>query len=257
MSEGFDYGQIPLGHYDRIFRGPKGIRRLWHVSKFERVLDCLPAERGGALLDVGCCAGTLLSMVPEQRFGRQLGIDIAAAQIAYASAHHGTSFRAFATRAPAEVDGCFDAITVVEVLEHLRAPALRTMLRELARLLRPGGTLVLTTPNYASAWPVIELGLGWFSDVSYEQQHLTRFTYRGLERQLQAIEPAVWSWFEPRVKTTTHFLTPFLAGLSYEVARSLSRAVPVQAWHHPFGNLILAALTRSWAPAPGPFAVPL
>ena len=38
----FDYSQIPLGYYDDITRRGNPIRRLWHLSKFERVIDCLP-----------------------------------------------------------------------------------------------------------------------------------------------------------------------------------------------------------------------
>lgn len=43
-----------------------------------------------------------------------------------------------------EPDGSFDAVMCIEVLEHLPAPV--DALRELARLLKPGGVLVLTAP---------------------------------------------------------------------------------------------------------------
>lgn len=241
----FDYSRIPLGYYDRIARGPLGIRRLWHVAKFERVLDCLP--RGDALLDVGCFAGTFLSLVPRQRFRVQWGIDLLDEQISYANAEHGTPFRAFraATARTLVAEGkTFDAITLIEVIEHLRPDEIRALLADLHALLRPGGTLVITTPNYASAWPLLELGLRWCSDVSYEEQHLTRFTFGGFEAQLEAAAPGVWDRFACRAKTTTHFLTPFLAAVWYGGARALSRMVPHRAWHHPFGNLILLELRR-------------
>ncbi len=247
MAADFDYTRIPVGYYDRIFRGEPGIRRLWHVSKFERVRACLPAQAGGALLDVGCFAGTFLSTLPERQFGVQVGIDILPAQIDYATRTHARPFRSFrsaATRELASEPQRFDAVTLVEVLEHLRPATARAMLDDVYALLAPGGTLVLTTPNYASAWPLLELALEHFSDVTYQEQHLTRFSYLRFEAQLEAIEPAIWQRFACTTKTTTHFLTPLLAALSYELAYRLSRVVPHRLWRHPFGNLILAVLTK-------------
>lgn len=242
----FDYTRIPLGYYDQIFRGPKGIRRLWHVSKFERVLDVLPTS-GGSLLDIGCFAGTFLSTVPAARFPRQLGIDILPEQIAYATTHHGAPFRAFrttTTRALVAEGARFDVVTAIELLEHLEPAAVQAMLEDLRHLLVPGGRLVITTPNYRSAWPLLELGLSWFSDMQYQEQHRTRFSYPSFETQLSALCPDIWRQFVCTVKTTTHFLTPFLAAASYDLARTLSRVVPHRAWRHPFGNLIFAVLER-------------
>ena len=49
-------------------------------------------------------------------------------------------------------DQSFDIVLSTEVIEHLRSPA--TGVQELARVLRPGGTLVLSTPNHAWHWLV-------------------------------------------------------------------------------------------------------
>src|SRR4029078_4972958 len=104
-------------------------------------------------------------------------------------------------------------------------------------LLNPGGKLVLTTPNYASAWPVIEVILNRVSDVSYEEQHITKFTYFNMERKLAKIYPDLWLYFNTLdFKTTTHFVTPFLAGLSFDVARGLSRVGSPQNGADPLGN---------------------
>jgi 2-polyprenyl-3-methyl-5-hydroxy-6-metoxy-1,4-benzoquinol methylase len=244
----FDYTSIPEGHYDRVAREGSRIRRLWHLSKFERVLDYLPRRAGQSLLDVGCFAGTFLSLADPRRFSRQVGVDVLPAQIAYARAHHGTPFRRF-QHVPSITHLCelrerFDCATVIEVIEHLTPEELRALLRQLARLLVPGGKLVLTTPNYASAWPILERILNRVGDVSYEEQHITRFTYFDLEGRLARIHPPLRSDFALDLKTTTHFVTPFLAGLSFGLAHGLSRLVPHARWRLPFGNLALIAFTR-------------
>jgi SAM-dependent methyltransferase len=244
----FDYTSIPAGHYDRVAREGSRIRRLWHLSKFERVLDYLPRRSGQSLLDVGCFAGTFLSMAGPQRFSRQVGVDVLPAQVAYAKAHYGAPFRRFqhvqSIAHLRDLDERFDCATVIEVVEHLTPDEIRALLHHLARLLAPGGKLVLTSPNYLSAWPILERILNRVGDVSYEEQHITRFTFFDVERQLAGIYPGLWSEFELDLKTTTHFVTPFLAGLSFELAHRLSRAVPHSRWRLPFGCLVLAAFTR-------------
>jgi len=244
----FDYEAIPAGYYDRIMREGNPIRRLWHVSKFERVLDYLPSDSAQSILDIGCFAGTFLSMVPKERFSRQLGVDILPAQIDYANRTYGASFRQF-RHVPSithlrSIEGSFDCVTLIEVIEHLNLAEIYDLFGELARLIRPGGKLVLTTPNYLSSWPLLEQILNRLSEVSYEEQHITRFTYFNMERKLAELYSPLSSQFDLDLKTTTHFVTPFLAGLSYNLARTLSRLVPHTSWRMPFGNLVLMVLTR-------------
>lgn len=72
----------------------------------------------------------------------------------------------------AVIDGGWDAIVALELIEHLENP--RHFLRECSRLLRPGGVLVLSTPNLANpvsqALFVRQGDFQWFSDVDYREQ---------------------------------------------------------------------------------------
>lgn len=248
-SARFNYDGIPKGYYDAILREGNPIRRLWHLSKFERVLDYLPERPNQSILDIGCFAGTFLSLVPEHRFMRQVGVDILPEQIAYANKNYGSPFREFrhirSIRDLSTIEESFDCVTLIEVIEHLAIDEIRTLMDGIVDRLKPGGKLVLTTPNYASTWPLLEVILNKLSDVSYEEQHITRFTYFNMKRKLAEIYPDLFLYFNTMdFKTTTHFMTPFLAGVSFDVARGLSRVVPHQKWTHPFGNLVLMVLTR-------------
>ena len=244
----FDYEAIPEGHYDRVLREGNAIRRLWHLSKFERVLDYLPSHGGQSLLDIGCFAGSFLSMADETRFSRQHGIDVLPAQIDYANANYGTPFRSFQYLKSIThlrgVDQTFDCMTLIEVIEHLTPDEIGELFGHIARMLKPGGKLVVTTPNYASTWPLLEQILNRVGDVSYEEQHITRLNYFTLEKRLAQIYAPLHDEFEVELKTTTHFLAPFLAGISFKMAWKLSRMVPHARWRLPFGNLVLASFTR-------------
>jgi 2-polyprenyl-3-methyl-5-hydroxy-6-metoxy-1,4-benzoquinol methylase len=80
-------------------------------------------------------------------------------------------------------DASFDAIISTEVIEHLENP--RAVFRELSRLLRPGGQLLLTTPNQESIRSLASLIVRGhhvaFLDESYPA-HLTALVRRDLER---------------------------------------------------------------------------
>lgn len=102
---------------------------------------------GKRVLDIGCGAGLVAE--PLARMGGTItAIDAAQENIAVASAHAAAGglsidYRACGVETLAEP--AFDLITSLEVLEHVTDPAL--FLGEIARLLKPDGLLVLSTPN--------------------------------------------------------------------------------------------------------------
>jgi SAM-dependent methyltransferase len=115
---------------------------------------------GGVLVDVGCGAGNLRSFVwGEFSHGisetarsagyccdRYLGVDA----VRY------DSFPADAEFLPLDLDsgkvpladGFADVVCAVETIEHLENP--RAFMRELVRLTKPGGWVIVTTPNQLS-----------------------------------------------------------------------------------------------------------
>ena len=105
---------------------------------------------GKKALDVGCGAGLLAE--PLARLGADVtAIDPAEELIEAAKAHAAGQGLAIDYRAAAveDVEGSFDLITAMEVIEHTADPA--AFLRSLAARLAPGGLLILSTPN-ATAW---------------------------------------------------------------------------------------------------------
>jgi len=239
----FDYDAFPAGYYQQVAESGSPVRRAWHLQKFERVIVCLPTTPGQSILDIGCFAGTFLSLLPEARFSRQVGVDILEKQIAYADQRFGTAYRSFRCIRHiadlAQIGETFDCITLIEVIEHLDEATIRELFRQVDGLLRINGQLVLSTPNYASCWPLLEIVINRLSDVSYKEQHVTKFNYFTCASRLRRISPELAEHFRLTLETTSHFFSPFLACISFEGAMRLSRLFPHKLWKNPLGNLIL------------------
>jgi 2-polyprenyl-6-hydroxyphenyl methylase/3-demethylubiquinone-9 3-methyltransferase len=118
-----------------------------HFAADERSLR--PLE-GRTALDVGCGAGLLAE--PLARLGAHVtGIDAAPELVEAARTHAGQSGLAIRYLAGevAALDGQFDLVTALEVVEHVADPA--SFVRTLADRLAPDGLLVMSTPA-RTAW---------------------------------------------------------------------------------------------------------
>ncbi len=102
-----------------------------------------PPYPGAPLLDVACGAGLLAPHLTDRRLGwRHIGVDLSRLSLRQARAHGVAPVNADALRLPF-ADGAFGCVVAGEVLEHLTD--LDGACAELARVLAPGGVLVMDT----------------------------------------------------------------------------------------------------------------
>ncbi|MDZ4201174.1 MAG: class I SAM-dependent methyltransferase [Gallionella sp.] len=124
------------------------------LDQITRLLDKSPGEI--KLLDVGCSSGAFLADAVKMGF-RAEGVEPAAAPVATAQAT-GLNVRQGLLQDIGYADGQFDAVTLLEVIEHLQDP--HSLLQECRRILRPGGILLIGTGNAAS-WTFAAEGARW------------------------------------------------------------------------------------------------
>lgn len=229
----YDYeNRIPAGFYDRIYQRRIGVRFCWHDLKFRTVISRLNTPR--RLLDIGCGPGTFVgNYLPGVE---ALGIDLSASQVDYATRTYGSTAHRFSTRSLAglaEAGERFDAVTVIELIEHL-APVEAIRLLAAARLLlTQDGVLVVTTPNYRSLWPIIELGVNALSPVSYIEQHINKYRRGLLAEHLSA------AGYRDVTVCTAVGLAPFTAVFGLGVANAM-HAIETGVKYLGVGNLLVA-----------------
>jgi 2-polyprenyl-3-methyl-5-hydroxy-6-metoxy-1,4-benzoquinol methylase len=102
---------------------------------------------GRDVIDVGCYAGSFLAHLAQEDPGRDLlGIDYDEDNLQIARMlHPDLRFQSSSVYELAVPDEAADCVTFQEVIEHLANPG--EALAELNRVLRPGGSLIITTPN--------------------------------------------------------------------------------------------------------------
>lgn len=162
--EGVSAAQLPAAFQGRA---PylKALFRRW-----------VPADRSTRIFDLGCGNGALLYFLKELGYTNLFGVDVSPEQVALAR-HLGLNtvvqgdLRLTLERSP---EGSADVLFAFDVLEHFTRPDLLEIGDRMARVLAPGGRLILHVPNGAG----IFCGFIRYGDLTHE----LAFTYQSLRQ---------------------------------------------------------------------------
>src|SRR3954447_25681829 len=179
-------------------------RRRILASFLEEI--CRPVTgRRPRILDVGCGTGANLLML--SKYGDAEGVDVSEDALAFCRERGLENVKLGAAEELPYDDGTFDLVTALDVVEHLDDDL--AGLREMRRVLRPGGRVLLFVPTFMFLW-------GLQDDVS---NHRRRYRLPELQRVLEQ------AGFEIE-RTTYANITFFLPIL---LARKVMRVTGIKA----------------------------
>src|SRR5215470_20538 len=149
----------------------------WHIGR-RHILSGFVADicrqvtdRRPRILDVGCGTGANLLML--SKYGEAEGVDISEDALAFCRERGLDKVKLGAGEKLPYDDGTFDLVTALDVVEHLDDDL--AGLREMHRVLRPGGRVLLFVPTFMFLW-------GLQDDVS---NHRRRYRLPELRRVLE------------------------------------------------------------------------
>jgi len=216
------------------------VQRFWHFQK-ERVIRKFGSPAAGdRVIDVGCGSGVIADLLTSLG-ARATGIDANPAAIEYARetfARPNLDFRLGLIEELEFQPGTLDKIYCFELIEHIYEHQVRSLLRTFSSLARPGGKLILTTPNYRGLWPVMEWMLDRLKLAAplAEHQHVTRFSRGSLTTLLEET-----GWLVERVTTFSTF-APFLSVVNWSLAERCAELEDRASL--PFGSILLAVARK-------------
>lgn len=152
-------GAVKVEEYERMYAAEE--RQWWYAGMraigFGLLDAALQAEDGAAkrapalrlFLDAGCGSGLNLQHLATR--GRAFGVDLSAEAARFCLSRHVTVVRGSVLRLPF-ASGSFDGLISFDVLYHAWVTDDRAATRELARVLRPKGLLLVRVPALKILW---------------------------------------------------------------------------------------------------------
>jgi len=185
---------------------------------------------------VGCGPGTFIGMLKSKICK---GLDISKKQINYAKKNYQTRNKKFYliknNKFPFK-SNYFDSISIIELIEHLDRQSINRIISESFRVLKKNGLLIITTPNYNSLWPMLEMLVNKFLKVNYEEQHITKLNRKKLNKLISKRKFKII-----KVNSFMH-IAPFIAFFSYKLSMFFSKFD--LSWNYLFPGFSLYLIAK-------------
>jgi dolichol-phosphate mannosyltransferase len=170
---------VKSADYDhRAFDSWIPLQRYWQRARFRVIRGMV--DGATRILDIGCGSSRILQSLPQA-----VGLDMQIRKLRWLRAPGRQLVQGSLSELPF-ADATFDAVICSEVIEHI--PRNEIDLRDMVRVLAPGGTLVLGTPDYGRwLWRALE---GLYKKVfpqGYATEHINPYTRLELRQEIERL----------------------------------------------------------------------
>jgi dolichol-phosphate mannosyltransferase len=161
---------------DRAFYSIIPIQRYWQRRRHR--IATFWARGAEQVLDAGCGSSLIV-----QSLNNAIGMDFNMGKVRFLRRHGIPLLRGSSFALPFK-DESFDCVISSQVIEHIRFD--EVLFSEMNRVLRPGGKLIIGTPDYATlGWQIIEPLYGMLMPGGYHDEHITHYTRESLTEVLE------------------------------------------------------------------------
>ena len=179
---------VPPDWYYRSIRVDP-LQRYWHNCRFEEVKKLIE-PKGGVILDIGCADGTFTKVILGESKAKQIvGIDVLENSIDWAKKHHRRNRKMkFSVGNAHKLDfknSSFDAVFVLEVLEHVYEP--EKVLEETKRVLKRNGYAVLLVPSESILFKIVWFFWHFYGRMVWKNTHIQSFRNDSLVRLAERV----------------------------------------------------------------------
>jgi SAM-dependent methyltransferase len=175
--------------YARIKPMQGAVAESWMAPFRSHVLPRLPDTSTARALDYGFGDGRFFDVLSRHFAASNVhGVEVSELRAARARARGWSNARVIPSSAPLPYeDASFDFVNMVEVIEHIPSDAIGGCLSEIARVMKPDGTMLLTTPNYPikRVYDALDsVKLRRWTRLRDDPTHVSFYNHRSLERRL-------------------------------------------------------------------------
>jgi 2-polyprenyl-3-methyl-5-hydroxy-6-metoxy-1,4-benzoquinol methylase len=126
----------------------------WSQAAKVRLRGWLPADRNTPVLDMGCGAGHFLYFMAQLGYTNLTGVDLSPEQVALAQkwCPQAMIIQGDVREVLARNPNHYGLIAGFDIIEHFGKDEILPFLELVAKAMKPGGRLILQTPNAESPW---------------------------------------------------------------------------------------------------------